>query len=411
MQTPQSPDTVVRRKAITTVHFTLDDETLVLQSELRAYFAQLLTPEVRQQLHLEGERGGPTRNRVLRQMGADGWLGIGWPAEYGGSDRGPAAQFILFSEAYRANAPLPMITLTTVAPTLMAHGSKEQKDYFLPRILAGALVFAIGYTEPEAGTDLASLRTSARRNGDELVINGNKVFTSGADGADWIWLAARTNPDVPKHQGISLILVPTTDPGFSATPIGTVGGVSTTATYYDDVRVPVSNVVGGLDNGWKLITTQLNHERVGLAAFSGISVGMLEDAKAWAARQLLPDGRTYTDLTWVRTALARATALANVMSMMNWRLVEATAEDVTDPGQASAAKVYATEAALEIYRLMLEVLGAAGLEISEAPASITDGRLALMNLSAQINTFGGGVAEIQREIVAWTTLGMTRGTR
>lgn len=398
-------------KAITTVHFTLDDETLVLQSELRAYFAALLTAEVRQQLHLEGERGGPTRSRVLRQMGADGWLGIGWPAEYGGSDRGPAAQFVLFSEAYRANAPLPMITLTTVAPTLMAHGSQQQRDYFLPRILAGELVFAIGYTEPEAGTDLASLRTSARRDGDELVINGNKVFTSGADGADWIWLAARTNPDVPKHKGISLILVPTTDPGFSATPIKTVGGVSTTATYYDDVRVPVRNVVGGLDNGWKLITTQLNHERVGLAAFSGISVGMLEDAKQWAARQFLPDGRPYTDLPWVRTALARATALANVMSLMNWRLVEATAADVTDPGQASAAKVYATEAALEIYRLTLEVVGAAGLEVSEAPSSITDGRLALMNLSAQINTFGGGVAEIQREIVAWTTLGMTRGTR
>ncbi|WP_347354743.1 acyl-CoA dehydrogenase family protein [Intrasporangium sp.] len=393
------------------MHFTLDDDTLALQKELRAYFDALLTPEVRRELHHEGERGGPTRDRVMRRMGADGWLGIGWPTEYGGSDRGPAAQFVLFSEAYRAGAPLPMITLTTVAPTLMAHGSPEQKAYFLPRILAGELVFAIGYTEPEAGTDLASLRTTARREGDELVINGNKVFTSGADGADWIWLAARTDQQAPKHKGISLILVPTTDPGFSATPIRTVGGVSTTATYYDNVRVPVGNVVGGLDNGWKLITTQLNHERVGLAAFSGISVGLLEDAREWAARQTLPDGRPYTDLPWVRAALGRATALANVMSLMNWRLVEATADEVTDPGQASAAKVYATEAALEIYRLTLEVVGAAGLEVSDAPAGITDGRLALMNLSAQINTFGGGVAEIQREIVAWTTLGMTRGTR
>lgn len=390
---------------------TLDDDNAQLRHELREYFDGLLTDEVRAGLAEEGETGGPVTDRIRRQMGTDGILGLGWPAEYGGKDRGPIANYLLYSEAYKADAPLPMITLTTVAPTIMSLGTAEQKEYFLPRILAGEIVVSIGYTEPEAGTDLASLTTSARRDGDEFVINGSKVFTSGALGADWIWLAARTNPDAPKHKGISLILVPTTSEGFSATPIETVGGVSTTATYYDDVRVPVTNVIGDIDGGWRLITTQLNHERVGLAAYSGIAEGMLEDTTAWLTDQRTPDGRPYTDLPWVRTTLARATALSTAMSLMNWKMVEATASGTVDPGQASAAKVFATEAAIEIYRHLLELVGSAGMNVTGVPTSLTDGRLALMNLSAQINTFGGGVAEIQKEIVAWTTLGMTRGTR
>ena len=393
------------------MQLTLNEENALLRQELKEYFANLLSDEVRRELAEEGETGGEATRRVVRQMGSDGILGLGWPMEYGGQDRGPIANYLLYSEAYKANAPLPMITLTTVAPTIMALGTQEQKDYFLPKILAGELVFSIGYTEPEAGTDLASLKTSAKRDGDELVINGNKIFTSGALGADWIWLAARTNLDVPKHKGISLILVPTTSEGFSATPINTVGGVGTTATYYDNVRVPVSNVIGNLDEGWRLITTQLNHERVGLAAYSGIAERMVEDATDWVADQSTPTGQPYTGLPWVRTTLARATALANAMSLMNWKMVEATASGTVDPGQASAAKVFATEAAIEIYRLLLELVGSAGMNISSVPRSLTDGRLALMNLSAQINTFGGGVAEIQKEIVAWTTLGMTRGTR
>lgn len=393
------------------MHVRLNDEDMRLQTELRDYFDRLLTSEVRTGLHEEGEAGGPVRDEVMRQIGRDGWFGIGWPKEFGGQDRGPRAQFILFSEAYRAQAPLPMVTLTTVAPTIMSHGSQEQKDYFLPKILAGELIFSIGYTEPGAGTDLASLRTAAVRDGDDFVINGSKIFTSGGPGADWIWLAARTNPDAPKHKGISLILVPTSAEGFSVTPIKAIGQVETSATYYDDVRVPVTNVVGDIDDGWRLITTQLNHERVGLAAYSGICDGMLDDVTRWVAEKTTPGGELYADLPWVRAALARATAMNTAMKLMNWRLVEATAAGSVDPGEASAAKVYATEAAVEIYRTLLEILGEDALRIGDVPTGIDDGRTAVMNLAAQINTFGGGVAEIQREIVAWTTLGMTRGQR
>ncbi|GGL78347.1 acyl-CoA dehydrogenase family protein [Glutamicibacter protophormiae] len=393
------------------MHLRSSSEIQSLREELRSYFAALLTDEVRAGLKQEGEAGGPVHSAVQRQMGQDGWLGIGWPVEYGGQGRGPAAQFVFYDEAYRADAPIPMITMTTVGPTLMSHGSQEQKDYFLPKILAGELVVSIGYTEAEAGTDLASLTTRAVRDGDEYVINGSKVFTSGGDGADWIWLAARTDPDAPKHKGISLILVPTTDPGFSATPIHTVGGFSTTATYYDNIRVPVTNVVGKENEGWKLITTQLNHERVGLAAFSGICEGQLDDVREWLKDQVTADGTPLADEAWVRSLLATSTARLRAMRLMNWKLVETTAQGSLDPGSASAAKVFATETVIDVYRSLLEIVGGNATRISDAPWNFDTGRLALMNLGAQINTFGGGVAEIQREIVAWTTLGMARSAR
>ncbi|MFK0082921.1 acyl-CoA dehydrogenase family protein [Glutamicibacter sp. NPDC090743] len=393
------------------MHLRSSTEIRSLREELRSYFAALLTDEVRAGLKQEGETGGPVHSAVQRQMGQDGWLGIGWPVEYGGQGRGPAAQFVFYDEAYRADAPIPMITMTTVGPTLMSHGSQEQKDYFLPKILAGELVVSIGYTEPEAGTDLASLTTRAVRDGDEYVINGSKVFTSGGDGADWIWLAARTDPDAPKHKGISLILVPTSDPGFSATPIHTVGGFSTTATYYDNIRVPLTNVVGEENEGWKLITTQLNHERVGLAAFSGICEGQLDEVRTWLKDQVTADGTPLGDEPWVRSLLATSTARLRAMRLMNWKLVETTAQGSLDPGSASAAKVFATETVIDVYRSLLEIVGGTATRISDAPWNFDTGRLALMNLGAQINTFGGGVAEIQREIVAWNTLGMARSAR
>ncbi|MYV89945.1 acyl-CoA dehydrogenase family protein, partial [Streptomyces sp. SID1034] len=227
-----------------------------LRAELRAYFADLMPDGPPPAADTDAQRA------LLRRIGADGMLGLGWPVEYGGQGRGPDEQFVFFDEAYRAGAPVSMVTLNTVGPTLMKFGSAEQKAYFLPRILRGDLVFAIGYSEPEAGTDLASLRTKAVREGDSWAIDGQKVFTSNAQNADWIWLACRTDPDAPKHKGISIILVPTEAPGFSWTPIETVGGLTTTATYYDGIRVPRGNLVGAENAGWGLITNQLNHERV-----------------------------------------------------------------------------------------------------------------------------------------------------
>jgi 3-oxocholest-4-en-26-oyl-CoA dehydrogenase alpha subunit len=379
-------------------------EQQALRKELRAYFADLLNPEVRAEVGYRGE-GGPGWRRIVRQMGADGWLGIGWPEEYGGQGRPATDQFIFYDEVQRAGAPVPFVTLNTVGPTLMRYGSDEQKATFLPLIVKGEVNFAIGYTEPEAGTDLASLRTRAVRDGDQYVINGSKVFTSGANDADWIWLACRTDPDAAKHKGISLILVPTDASGFSWSPIVTVGENRTTATYYSDVRVPVTNLVGEENEGWRMITTQLNHERIGLAAHSGEAHELYDGVVAWAAET------GAIDLPWVRSDLARCHALLDAMHLLNWKLTVAVANDELNPADASAVKVYGTEAVIEVYHLLLGILGSAGYLREGSPGAVLSGRVEQSGRSAQINTFGGGVNEVQREIVAWMGLGMTRGKR
>ncbi|WP_369247699.1 acyl-CoA dehydrogenase family protein [Streptomyces sp. R41] len=377
-----------------------------LRAELRRYFRDLMPdgpPPT-------GDHG--TQRALLHRIGADGLLGLGWPVAYGGQGRGADEQFVFFDEAYRAGAPVSMVTLNTVGPTLMKYGSQEQKDFFLPRILSGDLVFAIGYSEPSAGTDLASLRTRAvREGGGDWLIDGQKVFTSNAQNADWIWLACRTDPDAPKHQGISILLVPTDAPGFSWTPIETVGGLTTTATYYDGIRVPAANLVGEENGGWGLITNQLNHERVALAA-----IGMqAEDFYAAALEAVrTPDpvtGRRRIDEPWVRFRLAEAHARLAASRLLNWRLVGDVGAGRPAPGDASGVKVVGTESAVAVYRMCQEIVGADALVRSGSPGVFGDGELERMNRAAQINTFGGGVSEVQREIVATMRLGMKRGRR
>ncbi|MDA8343722.1 MAG: acyl-CoA dehydrogenase family protein, partial [Actinomycetota bacterium] len=365
---------------------------------------RLVTPEVRRALDEEGE-GGEVFRSVVRQMGADGWLGIGWPEEYGGQGRPATDQFIFFTEVQRARAPFPFVTLNTVGPTLMRYGSAEQKAFFLPGILAGEINCAIGYTEPGAGTDLASLRTRAVRDGDEWVIDGNKIFTSGADQADYVWLATRTDPEAPKHKGISIFMVPTSSPGFSCTPIVTVGGVSTTATYYDGVRVPESALVGQLNEGWRMITNQLNHERVGLAAVAALALRLWREVAEWA----VPEG--VADVPWVAADLARTYALLEAQHLLNWRMAAAVADDTLGPADSSAVKVFGTESTVQVYRLLLGIVGAAGIVRPGSPGAVLQGELERASRAAQINTFGGGVNEVQREILAMAGFGMKRASR
>jgi alkylation response protein AidB-like acyl-CoA dehydrogenase len=385
-------------------------EQQALRKELREYFEVLLTPEVRAELGEPGE-GGPLFRDLVRRMGADGWLGIGWPKEFGGQGRPATDQFIFFDEVQRAGAPFPFVTLNTVGPTLMRFGSDEQKAIFLPGILAGEMNFAIGYTEPEAGTDLASLRTRAVLDGDEWVINGNKVFTSGANQADYIWLACRTDPDAPKHKGISMILVPTSSPGFTHTPIVTVGGNVTTATYYDDVRVPAANLVGAVNEGWRMITTQLNHERVGLAAMGGLAHRLWGEVVEWCRATDSGDGGRMIDVPWVQMELARTHAKLEAMKLLNWRMASAVAAEELTPADSSAVKVYGTETLIDVYRALLAILGPVGYLPEGTPGAVLRGQVERVGRAAQINTFGGGVNEVQREIVAAAGLGMARRAR
>ncbi len=375
-----------------------------LRAELRAYFAEVITDEVRAALDGEGD-GGVVFHSIVRRMGKDGWLGIGWPKEYGGQGRPASDQFIFFNEVQRARAPFPFVTLNTVGPMIMRHGTQAQKDFFLSGILKGEINCAIGYTEPGSGTDLASLRTKAVRDGDEWTIDGNKIFTSGADQADYIWLATRTNPDAPKHKGISIFLVPTSAPGFSCTPIVTVGGGATTASYYDGVRVPHSALVGELNEGWRLITGQLNHERVGLAAVGALAHRLWAEVAEWALANDLGD------VGWVQADLARSHALLEAQKLLNWRMTAAVANDTLGPADSSAVKVFGTESTIEVYRMLLGIVGSGGYLSPRSPGAVLHGELERAARQAQINTFGGGVNEIQREILAMAGLGMKRSAR
>jgi alkylation response protein AidB-like acyl-CoA dehydrogenase len=391
------------------VHLELSSEQRALQHEIRSYFASLMTEERRASLGAM-EAGGEAYRDLVRQMGKDGWLGVGWPTEYGGQGRTPLEQLIFYDEAQRAGVPMPLVTLNTVGPTLMRFGSDEQKDYFLPRILAGELHFAIGYTEPGAGTDLASLRTRAVRDGDEYVVNGQKVFTTGGHDSDWVWLACRTDPDAPKHKGISILLVDTSSSGFKHSPIHLLGGGFTTVTYYEDVRVPATSLVGNENEGWKMITTQLNHERVALAP-AGQTDRHLQSVLRWARETRLADGSRVIDREWVRVALARVLAKIDALKLANWKVAVALSDGDLNPADASAMKVMGTELRVEALRVLMDVVGSAAYLTGDAVGAALHGELEQAYRHAPVGTFGGGVNEVQREIVALAGLGMPRAPR
>jgi alkylation response protein AidB-like acyl-CoA dehydrogenase len=387
------------------VQLELTDEQAALQKTLREYFTKLVTPAEAESMLIQ--RHGELYRDVVKRMGRDGWLGVGWPKEYGGHGFGQIEQQIFVNEAARRDIPLPYVTLQTVGPVLQVHGTPEQKDFFLPKILTGDLHFAIGYTEPEAGTDLASLRTSAVRDGDHYVVNGQKVFTTGGHDADFVWLACRTNPDAPKHNGISILIVDTRDPGFSWTPTITADGAHhTNTTYYSDVRVPVNMRVGEENEGWRLITSQLNHERVMLGP-AGKLAGMYERVRAWAARPGA-DGVAPLSSPDVRRVLAEVRATTRLNELLNWQ-VAARVGDV-DVADASATKVFASERAQHVFRLLEELLGRHG-DASDPQTAALQRWLDVQAKRGLVLTFGGGVNEVQRELIAQFGLKLPRVPR
>lgn len=392
------------------MHIAYTPEQEELRRELRAYFDKLLTPERREALASnQGEYGsGNVYRETVEQMGVDGWLALGWPKEFGGQDRSVMDQLIFTDEAAIAGAPVPFLTINSVAPTIMHFGTDEQKKFFLPKIAAGKLHFSIGYSEPGAGTDLASLRTSAVRDGDDYIVNGQKMWTSLIEYADYIWLAVRTNTEVKKHRGISMLIVPTTAEGFSYTKVRTMAGPGTSATYYQDVRVPVTSRVGEENAGWKLVTNQLNHERVALVSSAPI-VTALREVREWAQNTKGPGGRII-DAEWVQLNLARVHAKAEYLKLINWELASTT-DSAPSPADASATKVFGTELATEAYRLLMEVLGTAATLRQDSPGAQLRGRVERMHRACLILTFGGGTNEVQRDIIAMTALGQPAASR
>ncbi|GAA0921066.1 acyl-CoA dehydrogenase family protein [Nonomuraea longicatena] len=373
-----------------------------LRDGLREYFRNCLTEDDRAKM--AEDPFGEAYMAHCRRLGGDGKLGLGWPEQYGGAGYGPLEQQIFANEIARAGVPYPIITVQTVGPTLMQYGTSAQKEFFLPRILAGECHFAIGYSEPEAGTDLAALRTSAVLDGDHYVVNGQKVFTSGAHHAQYIWLAARTNPQAKKHRGITMMIAATDDPGYSWTPIVTMDGRHhTNATYYQDVRVPVDMVVGEVDKGWDLIVNQLNHERVTLGPAGNLGQS-LDRFAAWADRTgaiALPD---------VRRAVGRVYAYFRTNELLNWQVAANMDLGWLGAPDASATKIYGSERMQEVGRIIGDILSRYGDPADPETAELLE-RHDHGVKGAVVLTFGGGVNEVQRELIAMLGLSLPRPPR
>ena len=379
-------------------------ELVAFRKEFRRYLDAVVTPELAEEIRTE-EWGGPQAKALWRRLGADGYFGLGWPVEYGGGGRSLLYLHAFNYEMAYRRLPLPLVTLSTVAPTLMRIGSEEQKREYLPRILRGEIEFAIGYTEPEAGTDLASLKTRAVRDGDEYVIDGQKSFTSGAHHADYVWLAVRTDPEAPKHRGISILIVPLDAEGVEVRPLYIMAGSRTNITFCNDVRVPVSALVGEENRGWQYITTQLDFERVAISP-----VAAIERLFDWLCQVFREEGLS-ADEEWTGTALVSMAADLNALKVMDLKVACMVANGEVPVCEASLLKVLSNELRAKLLGDALQMLGSAGLVRSGSPGARLD--LSRDTIERQLREspillFGGGSNDIQRDIMATHGLGLAR---
>jgi len=385
--------------------FAYPEDVQQFRKDFRAYLDSISTPDLMQELRVGGQWGGPHTKRLWKKLGEDGYFGLGWPVEYGGG--GKSLLFLHafnYEMAYR-RLPVPVVTLNTVGPTLIRIGSEEQKQEYLPRILKGDVEFAIGYTEPEAGTDLASLKTSAVRDGDEYVVNGQKVFTSGAHHADYVWLAVRTDPEAPKHKGISILIVPLDSEGIEVSPMGIMGSGRSNITYYSDVRVPVSSLVGEENVGWRYITTQLDFERVAISP-----IAQLERVFDWLC-DCARDGTLATGEAWTRSTLARMAADINALKVMDMKVASMVANGEVPVHEASLLKVISNEVRVSFSGEVLQMLGERGLLRRESPGAFVDSSEDAIERQLRESTillFGGGSNDVQRDIIATHGLGLPR---
>jgi alkylation response protein AidB-like acyl-CoA dehydrogenase len=387
----------------------LTPQQKALQQEVREYMKTVMTPELLQEMKDDElkEGGGPEFRKQYARMGADGWIGLSWSKELGGKEMSHIEQYIFTDEVVRSGFAYPFLTTESVTPVIAANANDEVREEVVGGVKQGKVVIAIGYSEPGAGTDLASLKTKAVKDGDEWVINGQKMWTSLANYADYVWLAARTDPDESKkHKGLTMFLVPTDNPGFSVTPVHTLG-VRTNATYYNDVRIPDKYRVSEVDKGWNLIMGQLNVERLSLFTHGQVD-SLYQGVCEWAAETDAPGGGKVIELPWVQHNLAKTRNGLEVVKLICWKQAWAMDQGPLDMADASMAKTYSSEFFVELYRMLLEVMGAAGTIAADSPGAVIKGKLEFRWRVGSILTFGGGANEIQRDIIAMAGLWMPR---
>ena len=386
-------------------------EQISLREELRKYFKNLMNNKLKKELKKGArEGGGPEFRKALEKIGSDGWIGLSWPKEYGGQEATALEQYIFTEEIMRSGFPYPFLTTDSIGPTIAEFGSRELRKSLIPGILSGKVIFAIGYSEANSGTDLASLSTKAQLQNKYWIINGQKMWTSLADYSDYIWLAVRTDPKTSDHKGLSILVVPNASTGLSITPILTLGGVRTNSTFFDNVKVPKTNLVGEINRGWNLITGQLNRERLSLVNNAPIEK-LLEDVTKWAKNKKGVDEKRLIDEKWVQKNLAKVKAGAEALKLLCWKQAWQMTEKKMNMEDASVAKVYGSEFFIEAYRLLMEVLGQESILTQNSSRNLLEGRLEMLYRISSILTFGGGTNEIQRDIIAMIGLGMPRENR
>lgn len=389
------------------MEFALTPEQEQFAQEFRDYLRKHMTAEVRAEIENRRMQRGPVYKEFVRQMGRDGWLGVGWPKEYGGQGRSPMEQHIFYEMTAYERITLPLMALNAVGPAVIRVGSEEMKKKVLPPILRGEVEVAIGYTEPESGTDLASLSTAAVRDGDDYIINGQKVFTSCADFADYLWIAARTDPNAPKkHHGISVFLIPMDTPGITIEPMYLLGGERNNATFYDNVRVPKSCLVGEENMGWKYITTQLDFERIALSPSSPLR-RKIDDVIQWA-KETSVDGEPVIRQSWVRSKITELAMEVEVLKILNYYLAWLITNGVVPYAEASMIKVLGSELTQRVNGSLLQMMGQYGQLQTGSKWAPLRGGIEQDFRSDVILTFGGGASEIQRNIIAMAGLGMPR---
>ena len=379
-----------------------------LKDELKEYFSTLLNKELLSEMSdpqfFEG--GGPEFKKALKIMGQDGLIGLSWPKEFGGKEFTPIEQYIFVEEIMRTGFPFPFLTTESVGPMIAQYGSDWAKETIAKSILRGETIFAIGYSEPNAGTDLASLKTQALPDKEGFKINGQKIWTSLANYADYIWLAARTNSEAKKHKGISMFIIPTDDEGFSYTPIQTLGDVTTNMTYYDDIYISKDNLVGELNSGWSLITSQLNLERLALVNHGPVDE-LYHQLLTLAKSTKVDSKNVLSDIDWVKSNFAKIYSGLETLKLICWKQVWGMENNVLSMTDASLAKIYGSEYFIEAYRMMMEIFGELSI-IRDDSLSILNSRLERMYRTASILTFGGGTNEVQRDIISMAGLLMPR---
>lgn len=405
--------------------FHRDPELETFRQEIRAFLSQEFPKERRTSIYYpstpmdaasawaKAKENLEWDKAFYKKLGQRGWLGIYWPKEYGGGGKTVLHHFVLVEEFTRTGAPFPVTAVGMVGPTILRYGTEEQKLEWLPRITAGEIEFTLGYSEPHAGTDLASLETRAVLDGDEFVINGTKIFNSQAHASEYEWLAVRTDPNAPKHRGISLIIVQHMTspgilaPGITVSPLWTMGDYRTNQTYFENVRVPRQNLIGEMNRGWYYVATALDYERIAVFPLAGVRA--IFDELVSFVRETSHDGHRLADDPAVRSKIAQLSIEIEVGQMFTWNNAWLVSQHVVPNYEASMLKIFNTELLQRVCHWGTQVLGLYGQLQEGSKWAPLQGRIEREHRAAVMPTFGGGSNEIQRNIIALRGLGLPRG--